>query len=52
MGEQKLSSEIISLLDEICNHEIENFDILVHEDSAVGQGYLGELVSHNEIFSF
>lgn len=44
MGEQKLSSDVISLLETACSENIKNFDIVVHNDDTAGQGYLGEMV--------
>lgn len=46
MGEQNLSKKIISLLEQACGtNDIHNYEMIVHNDNAIGQGYLGELVS-------
>lgn len=44
MGEQKLPSEIIPLLEEACQESLKNFDLTVHEVGSARQGYMGEMV--------
>lgn len=44
MTENKLSSDIISLLEEACHGTIDNYEVTVHGDDSGGQGYLGEMV--------
>lgn len=44
MAEQKLSSDIVALLQEACEDTINSFDLIVHQDNGGGQGYMGEMV--------
>lgn len=45
MSEQKLSLDIISLLEEACEETINNLEILNYEEHGVRSGFLSDMVS-------
>lgn len=45
MRETKLTSDIVSVLNEACEYKIEDFNVKIHEDHDAGENYLGEVVS-------
>lgn len=45
MEETKLNFDIVSVLNEVCDKKINEFNINVHEDHDAGENYLGEVVS-------
>lgn len=47
MGSNELSPEIVSLLEKAVNDDIDNYNVVIHDENAAGQGYLGELVRQN-----
>lgn len=44
MGEQKLSPEIISVLEKATSSNINEYNVEVHGNSSGGDGYIGEMV--------
>lgn len=54
MCNEKLTPEIISLLENAVKESLENFEVVVHDESAAGQGYLAEIVgeSNHHVYKF
>lgn len=45
MNEKILGKEIISLLEDAVGESIQNFEVVIRDDSGAGKGYLGDMVS-------
>lgn len=49
MNQKMLSNDITSLLEKAVGGSIQNFQVVVSDDSGAGKGYLGEMVSKFDI---
>lgn len=46
---EKLSPEIVRLLEEACDNDIKNYTVTFQNEDSSGQGYLGEMVINLKI---